>query len=89
LYAVKQRTCGRYFQNDPVIDLTRELGAEPSLPRAAGLECPEEGDQVRLFLRGKLSCEHQVEEFHRVFERQQAAIVKIRRAVFDRAVGTF
>src|SRR4051795_12541715 len=43
------------------------------------------GDQrVLLFLR-QLEAEHQVEEFDRVGERQQAAVVEVRRRILDAA----
>src|SRR6266567_7195089 len=37
------------------------------------LKRPEESDYVGFFLRGKLRFENQVEEFHRVLDRQKPA----------------
>ena len=42
---------------------------------------PEEGDRVRLLLRGKLSFEAEDEEIYRVLEHKQTAVVQVRRIV--------
>ena len=47
------------------------------------LQLAHEGDEVLLLLRSELQLENDVEELHSVFERQQSAIVQIRRTVFD------
>ena len=43
-------------------------------------QLPQERHQVRLLLLGQLHFQDQVEELDRVLQRQQAAVVEVRRA---------
>src|SRR5262245_36051158 len=49
------------------------------------LERAKERNNVLFFLSRKIELLHEVKEFHRIFERQQPAIVKVRRRLFDTA----
>src|SRR5947209_5215013 len=51
--------------------------------RAPGLKLAQEGYQVLLLLFGELQFLDEVEELHRVFQRQAAAVVEVGRAVLD------
>ena len=53
--------------------------------RATLLQAPQEGDEVAFFLLVELQREHQVEELHRVVQRQQPAVVVVGRRIFDAA----
>src|SRR5947209_868165 len=46
-------------------------------------QLPQEGHEVRLLLLAELQPLHEVEELHRVLQRQAAAVVEVRRAVLD------
>src|SRR3954447_24602671 len=43
------------------------------------------GDQRVLLFLGQLEAEHQIEEFNSIGERQQAAVVEVRRRILDAA----
>src|SRR5437763_359271 len=56
-----------------------------SFPAASrgSLQCPHEGDQVGLFLGVQAQLQDQVKELNRVLQRQQPAVVQVRRRVLD------
>ena len=49
------------------------------------LQRSQERDDVLFLLRNELQSEHQVEEFHRVVQREQPIVVQVRRRVLDAA----
>src|SRR6266446_5463335 len=49
------------------------------------LQCPQEQHQVLLFGLRQLGTQHEIEEFDRVVEGQQALIMQVRRRVLDAA----
>src|SRR5690606_23926291 len=56
----------------------------PGSPHTS-LQNTQEGDEIRLLLLAQFQLQHQVEELNRVFQRQQAPVVEVRRAVLDAA----
>ena len=52
---------------------------------AAGLQLPQERDEVGLLLLGQLQLQDEVEELDGVLQGQAAAVVQVRRAVLDAA----
>jgi hypothetical protein len=59
--------------------------------REAGivLQRAQERDDVLFLVRGELQPEHQVEEFHRVVQREQTIVVQVRRRILDAAQRDF
>src|SRR5439155_11681678 len=51
------------------------------------LQLAHEGDQGRLLPRRQLHAQHEVEELHRILQRQEAPIVQVWRRVLDPAQG--
>src|SRR5207302_729321 len=54
-------------------------------PKPIASEAQHERDEVLLLLVIQLQFQNQIEELHRVFEGQQAAVVQVRRRVLDAA----
>ena len=68
--------------NGPAVNPPQEQSAPDSQPAAwaaviTPLELAHKGDQVRLFLRGELHLQDQVEELYGILQRQRAAIMQI------------
>src|SRR3569832_2164223 len=51
--------------------------------RAISSQGQHEGDQLFLFFLAQIEPQHQIEEFHRVIEREQAPVVEVGRRVLD------
>ena len=89
----------RWF--NPIGTLSQSVLIE-GVPRVVGQEWPlggpqhcytpalqhlQEGCQVLLLLCGELQAQDEIEELNRVFQGETAAVMKIRRAVFDAHAG--
>ena len=70
--AMLKRRVARHNQNERV--LIQIVALQPRLSEGA-----KERDQIALLLVGQFRAEHQVEEFDRIVEREQAAVVHIGR----------
>ena len=57
----------------------------PVPPDHVPVQLPHERNQIRFLLLFELQSKHEVEELHRIFQRQAAAVVEIWRALFDAA----
>lgn len=51
------------------------------------LQRPEKRDETRFLSRGEFRLQHEIEELHGVFQREQAVVVEIGRRVFDAVQG--
>src|SRR5437588_12422503 len=79
---------GQSLAASVVMDLKRAAGGPgaPGPPAAApSLQLPQERDEVLLLFCRQLRLEDQVEELDRVLQRQQSAVVKVRRRLLDAA----
>ena len=63
----------------------RPLHQHRSATGASGSELLHEGDEVALLVGRELDADHEVEELDRVLEREQPAVVQVRRRVLDAA----
>jgi len=54
-----------------------------SPPKNWQLQAPQEGNHVLLLLRSQVKLKNKIEEFNRIFKSKTAAVMQIRRRIFD------